>query len=96
MCRRVVKELSLGKKPTTTKKWIGCSADELVAHFESLFEEGMSWENCGAWHVDHIRPVCSFLPHEWQQVNHYTNLRPLWAKDNSAKIVSDKQQSVRI
>lgn len=94
MCRRVVKELSLGKKPTNTEKWIGCTADELATYFESLFEEGMSWENCGEWHIDHIRPICSFLPHEWQQVNHYTNLRPLWSKDNLAKIVSDKQQSV--
>lgn len=94
MCRRVVKDLALGKKPTNTEKWIGCSSEELIIHFESLFTDGMSWENCGKWHVDHIRPVCSFLPEEWQQVNHFTNLRPMWAEDNLAKILSDKQQSV--
>lgn len=93
-CRRVVKELSLGKKPAKTFDWIGCTPEQLKAHFESLFQEGMTWENYGEWHVDHIRPICSFLPEEWKEVNHYTNLRPLWAEDNLAKITLDKQQSV--
>ena len=95
-CRRVVKQLSLGKKPMSTFKWIGCSPEELKAHLESLFTEGMTWENYGkdGWHVDHIRPICSFTAEEWEQVNHYTNLRPLWAEDNLAKIVFDKRQTV--
>jgi hypothetical protein len=84
-CYRVVKQLSLGKKPTSTFKWIGCSQEELKARFESLFAEGMTWENYGEWHVDHIRPICSFTAEEWEQVNHYTNLQPLWAEDNSRK-----------
>jgi hypothetical protein len=95
-CRRVVKQLSLGKKPMSTFKWIGCSPEELKAHLESLFTEGMTWENYGkdGWHVDHIRPICSFTAEEWEQVNHYTNLQPLWAEDNLAKIVFDKRQTV--
>ena len=84
-CSRIVKQLSLGKKPASTFKWIGCSAEELQAHLESLFTEGMTWENYGEWHVDHIRPVCSFTAEEWEQVNHYTNLQPLWAEDNLLK-----------
>ena len=84
-CKRVVKQLSLGKKPATTFKWIGCSAEELKTHFESLFLEGMTWDNYGEWHVDHIRPVASFSAEEWEQINHYTNLQPLWAKDNLLK-----------
>jgi len=94
MCRRVVKDLSLGKKPTKTVEWVGCTSEQLKTYFESLFQEGMTWENYGEWHVDHIRPICSFLPEEWEEVNHYSNLRPLWAEDNLAKIISDKQQSV--
>ena len=80
----------------STFKWIGCSPEELKAHLESLFTEGMTWENYGkdGWHVDHIRPICSFTAEEWEQVNHYTNLRPLWAEDNLAKIVFDKRQTV--
>ena len=95
---RVVKQLSLGKKPAKTFEWVGCTAEELKIHMESLFQEGMTWSNYGkyGWHIDHIRPVCSFLPHEWKEVNHYTNLRPLWAKDNLTKTFFDKQQSVRV
>jgi hypothetical protein len=93
-CSRVVKQLSLGKKPMSTFKWIGCSPEELKARLESLFTEGMTWQNYGEWHVDHIRPICSFTTEEWEQVNHYNNLRPLWAEDNLAKIVFDKRQTV--
>jgi hypothetical protein len=91
-CCQIVRDLSLHKKPTTTQKWIGCTSEELMSYIESLFVEGMAWENYGEWHVDHIRPVCSFSQEEWEQINHYTNLRPLWAEDNLAKIASDKQQ----
>jgi hypothetical protein len=85
---RVVKQLALGKKPACTEKWQGCSAEELKARLESLFSEGMSWDNYGEWHVDHIRPVSSFTAEEAMQINHYTNLQPLWAVDNLSK--SDK------
>lgn len=85
MGNRVVKQLALGKKPACTLKWQGCSAEELKTHFESLFLEGMTWDNYGEWHVDHIRPVSSFASEEWEQINHYTNLQPLWAKDNLSK-----------
>ena len=96
-CSRVVKQLSLGKKPVSTFKWIGCSPEELKDHLESLFTEGMTWENYGknGWHVDHIRPVCSFSAEEWEQVNHYTNLQPLWAEDNLTKSGFDRRQSIR-
>ena len=85
MGNRVVKQLALGKKPANTFTWVGCTAEELKTRFESLFTEGMTWENYGEWHVDHIRPVSSFAPEEWEQINHYTNLQPLWAKDNLLK-----------
>jgi hypothetical protein len=85
MTSRVVKQLSLGKKPTCTKKWQGCTAEELKTYLESLFTEGMTWDNYGEWHIDHIRPVSSFSAEEWEQINHYSNLQPLWAKDNLSK-----------
>lgn len=87
MGNRVVKQLSLGKKPACTEKWQGCTAEELKTYLESLFQEGMTWDNYGknGWHIDHIRPVSSFKPEEWEQINHYTNLQPLWAKDNLSK-----------
>ena len=78
-------------KPTNTLKLLGCTWEEAKAHFESLFLEGMTWENHGEWHIDHIRPVASFKgasEEELKQMNHISNLQPLWATDNLSK--SDK------
>jgi hypothetical protein len=75
-----------------TRSLIGCSAEELIAHIESRFVSGMTWENMGAsdgcWVIDHIRPLASFdLSEEAQQKQafHYTNLQPLWWRDNIVK-----------
>lgn len=60
---------------------------ELVAHFEAMFEPGMSWENFGEWHVDHVRPLASFDATEssMREANQLKNLRPMWAAENIAK-----------
>jgi hypothetical protein len=77
-------------KPTNTLKLLGCSWEEAKTHIESLWQEGMTWENHGVygWHIDHIRPVSSFEDHELDQMNHISNLQPLWWQDNLSK--SDK------
>ncbi len=92
-CNQIVKCLSIGKKPASTLEMCGCSFEDLKKHFESLFTEGMTWENYGKWVVDHVRPVCSFSAEEWKQVNHYTNLQPLWSHANTMKSTADKQLS---
>jgi hypothetical protein len=66
---------------------LGCSIDELKKHLESKFLPGMTWKNhtVDGWHIDHIRPLDSFdLSNfeEFKKACHYTNLQPLWAKDN--------------
>ena len=76
------------KKTDTTKKLLGCTPNELKIHFESQFKEGMSWDNYGEWHVDHIKPVSSFNMADVEQQKqcfHYTNLQPLWAMENFLK-----------
>ena len=76
-----------GKSRRTTEL-IGCTISALRAHLEKNFTEGMSWENYGKWHVDHIIPCSSFdlvLPDEQRRCFHYTNLQPLWAVDNLKK-----------
>ncbi len=67
---------------------LGCPVGDLMKHLESLFEEGMSWENYGEWHIDHIKPCAKFnltLAEEQSKCFHYSNLQPLWASDNMSK-----------
>lgn len=80
--------LTVSKKLGKTVELVGCSYDDLVSHLESKFIDGMTWDNYGKWHVDHIRPCSSFnLSNVEQQKEcfHWTNLQPLWAKDNLSK-----------
>jgi hypothetical protein len=84
-------------KAGTTQELTGCSWEEARQHFESQFLPGMTWDNHGihGWHIDHIRPCASFDdlsdPEQQKQCFHFTNLQPLWAKDNWAK--SDKWEA---
>lgn len=64
---------------------LGCSWEEFKIHLESKFQEGMSWDNYGKWHIDHIIPLSSFNISLLKGACHYTNLQPLWAKDNIKK-----------
>jgi hypothetical protein len=72
-------------KPTDTLKLLGCTWLEAKVHIEKLFVEGMSWNNHGEWHIDHIRPVSSFSLNELHLMNNINNLQPLWAKENLTK-----------
>lgn len=85
-----------GKKAVKTIELLGCSVEEAREHIESLFTDGMSWDNYGnfsenyyeGWHIDHIRPCASFdltNKEEQKKCFHYTNLQPLWAEDNILK-----------
>lgn len=63
---------------------------DLKLHLESLFTEGMSWDNYGktGWVIDHIRPLASFKILEKEEMKKawdLNNLQPLWASENSKK-----------
>ena len=76
------------KKACSTMELVGCTIDELRTFLAAEFAEGMTWENYGDWHIDHIRPCASFNledPEEQKKCFHWTNLQPLWAADNLAK-----------
>ena len=68
---------------------LGCTIPELKKYLESKFQPGMTWDNRGKkWHIDHVIPLTKFNLQDRQQflmACHYTNLQPLWAKDNMVK-----------
>lgn len=92
--RRVLKEHT---KSLKTIKLLGCNVIFLKNYLESKFKLEMSWDNYGRgwngkgmeeWHIDHIRPCCSFnlsKVSEQKKCFHYTNLQPLWASENRKK-----------
>lgn len=84
-----------GTKQCSVDKLIGCSIQDLKNYLESLFKDGMNWNNKHLWHIDHILPCSSFdLTNivEQQKCFHYTNLQPLWAKENLMKSNKIKKQ----
>ena len=67
---------------------VGCSVEFLRRYIEAKFEAGMTWDNYGEWHVDHIRPCASFDLSDKEQVIqcfNWRNLQPMWASENISK-----------
>ena len=91
LCRRRIsdylKTVNTPKKGSTFDI-VGCTPQFLKEHLEMNFKEGMTWENYGlyCWHIDHIIPLSSAQNEgEIYELCHYTNLQPLWAKENLSK-----------
>ena len=94
VCRAInvrLRMLFAGQKcERSWREIFGYSYDQLKSHIEKQFSGGMSWENYGEWHIDHITPVGAF---EFDSIDDPTvkqcwclsNLRPLWAIDNMRK-----------
>ena len=83
----ILKKNNFSKKNKTIDI-VGCTPQELKTHLERQFQDGMSWDNYGfyGWHIDHIIPLSSAQnEEEIYKLCHYTNLQPLWAKDNLSK-----------
>lgn len=86
--KRIIKILHGKNKSLNTMFLIGCEIDYLMYHLQEQFTKGMSWDNYGDWHIDHIKPCAKFdlsKSEEQQKCFHYTNLQPLWAEDNLRK-----------
>jgi hypothetical protein len=77
-------------KSETTLQLLGCSVEQLMRHLESLWTEGMSWENHSyhGWHIDHIKPCAMFDlkdPEQQKACFNFKNLQPMWGKENQKK-----------
>lgn len=74
------------KKKTKTESILGCNFDFFRNYIQKQFTEGMTLENYGSWHLDHIKPLALAKTEEDVIIlNHYTNFQPLWAEDNYKK-----------
>ena len=75
-------------KCNQTMALLGCDMPFFLNYLSSKFKEEMNFSNYGEWHIDHIIPCDSFDltdPVQQAQCFHYTNLQPLWAKENRVK-----------
>ena len=86
--RRILLALKGNNKSKSTINLLGADVKKVWEHLESTFKPGMTKENHGKWHIDHIRPCSSFdlsKPEEQAKCFHYTNLQALWAHENLSK-----------
>ena len=89
--RNYMRKVILSKssiKSLHTIELLGCDKKTIREHIEKQFKEGMSWDNYGEWHIDHIIPCEAFdftiLDHQKKCFN-YKNLQPKWANENIVK-----------
>ena len=69
---------------------LGYTPYDLIEHIESKFTEGMTWENYGEFHIDHIIPISSFNiqeigDNEFVRCWSLDNLQPMWGDENIRK-----------
>lgn len=87
---RLHQTLTRGSKNAPMFALLAYSSHELRARIASQFLPGMSWENYGDWHIDHIVPLSAFRystpgDPDFRRAWALTNLQPLWAQDNFRK-----------
>jgi predicted nucleic acid-binding Zn-ribbon protein len=79
----------LGFKGQTLAPYLGCTYRQATDYIEAQFKPRMTWKNYGtAWHVDHAIPLAAHDLSTEEGRNkafHYTNLQPMWARDNIRK-----------
>lgn len=86
LIRNSFRKKGYSKFEKSTESIVGMNYDDFKKYMESKFLDGMSWENRGEWHIDHIIPLSSVsTEEELIKLCHYTNLQPLWGLDNMRK-----------
>jgi hypothetical protein len=64
--------------------------EELINHLEKQFTDGMTWDNYGQWHVDHVMPISVhdiqvIGDDEFMRCWSLSNLQPMWGDENIRK-----------
>jgi hypothetical protein len=82
-----LKAISL-RKDNKILSYLDCSHDFLRKWFQFLFVEGMTWDNIGEWHIDHVIPCASYDLNKEEDIKQcfsWKNIRPCWQQENLEK-----------
>ncbi len=93
MRTRLSGALKRNPKSDRTMTLIGCTVEELRAWLQRQWKRGMTWDNLGSWHIDHVIPCYYFdlsNPYQQRTCFHFHNLQPLWARENLQKHITIK------
>ena len=96
MRKRIRESLKVINNGKSWQSLVDYTASKLRKHLEAQFQTGMTWENYGEWHVDHIIPISAFNFTKPEDIDFkrcwaLSNLQPMWADKNMAK--SDRLES---
>lgn len=88
--RAVAHSLRDGKGGKRWESLLNYTVKDLMIHLETQFADGMSWQNQGQWHIDHILPISFFefdspKDVEFKYCWGLSNLQPMWASENESK-----------
>jgi len=89
------------RKSLRTIEYLGCDIEFFKGYISAKFTGGMSWDNYGKWHLDHIIPCAHFDLTDIDQRRicfHYTNIQPMSAAENirKGKTLPKPHQSIMI
>lgn len=87
MLRRVL-QMARIRKDKKTEVLLGYTKEQLRAHLEAQFRDGISWAERGSFHIDHIKPVAQFFREgvtDPAVINALTNLQVLTPVENQRK-----------
>jgi hypothetical protein len=80
--------LSIGKsKSDKTINMLGCDISYFMKYISLRFTNGMTFDNYGEWHIDHIIPCAKFdltKQNDILKCFHFTNLQPIWKNNKIA------------
>jgi hypothetical protein len=76
------------RKNNKTFYYLGCDIFFFKKWLIYLFQDKMTFENYGTWHLDHVKPCASYdLSNEKEILEcfNWKNIQPLWGSDNLEK-----------
>lgn len=89
--RSRVRDALKNNRELSSQEHLDCDIQTFREHIEAQFKDGMSWENHGEWHIDHVIPIKYKEDGEEPSLEvvmerlHYSNTQPLWAVENISK-----------